>query len=236
MDGRALLFHAPEEGEDGFALLLLIVGVGLDVEVVVGEQGVGIGVGGGAIGEVDVAFADVGEPDGGSEVVVIVVLGPDRFVDDIPGVNAPLVARGDRANVIGENGDCVFGSDGLLEPGRVVLVPAEIVAAHEEMVGFGEVGKEIGLGEVEAVGSWMGGGPLHLIFRNQDRALVEDERSEVKVVELRIGDGGAEKERFGEGEIAEARYGRGRLLGERESGEGGARDLEEIAAMHGGRE
>jgi hypothetical protein len=40
----------------------------------------------------------------------------------------------------------------------------------------------------------MGGAPLHLVFGDEDGALVEEEGSEVGAVELGVGDGGAEEE------------------------------------------
>jgi len=234
MERYAFALEATQESEDRLAFLLLIVSIGFDVEVVVGEERVGVGVGSGAISQLNVTFADLGEPNGSGQIVVIVMLGADGFVDDVPGVDTALAAGDDGANVIGEDLCSVLRSDGLFEPGRVMFVPAEIVAAHEEMIGFGEVSEEIGLREVEAVGLWMRGSPLHLIFRDKDGALVEEERSEVEAMELRIGDGGAEKERAGERKVAEAGDRRGRLLLRlRGSGDGPQRELQELAAVHG---
>jgi hypothetical protein len=48
-----------------------------------------------------------------------------------------------------------------------------------------------------------------LVFSDYDRALIEEERSEVAAVELGIGNGGAEKKAFRVGEFAEF----GRLSG-----------------------
>ena len=58
-------------------------------------------------------------------------------------------------------------------------MPAEIVAAGGDVMGFGEVHEEIGLGEIEAVLFGMSGAPFHLVFGDQDGALVEEERGEV---------------------------------------------------------
>ena len=161
----------------------------------------------------------------------------DGFVDDVPGVDTVFVAGSDGADVVGEDGDGVVRGDGGVEPGRIVFVPAEIVATHEELVGFGEGGEEIGLGEVEAVGGGMRGGPLHLIFGDEDGALVEEERSEFGAVELGVGDCGAEEERAGEAEFAEVGDGgSGRLLRESGGGEGRGGESEEVAAMHGGKD
>ena len=93
--------------------------------------------------------------------------------------------------------------DGGVEPGWIVFVPAEIVAAGGDVMGFGEVHKEIGLGEIEAVLIRMRGAPLHLVFGDEDGALVEEERSEVWAAKLGIGDGGPEEETFGVGYFAE---------------------------------
>jgi hypothetical protein len=55
-----------------------------------------------------------------------------------------------------------------------VFVPAEIVAANVEAMGFGEVHEGVGLGEVETVLLGVGGAPLHLVFGDKDRALIYD--------------------------------------------------------------
>jgi len=124
--------------------------------------------------------------------------------------------------------------DGGVEPGWIVFVPAEIVTAGGDVMGFGEVHEEIGLGEVEAILLGMRGAPFHLVFGDQDRALVEEERGEVGPFELRVGDGSAEVETFGVSEFAQLcclsefhgyRKSRGR---ERSKGQ-----LDEIATMHG---
>lgn len=49
----------------------------------------------------------------------------------------------------------------------------------------------------------MRGAPLHLVFGDEDGALVEEEGSEVGAMELGVGDGGAEEEAFGASEVAE---------------------------------
>ena len=203
LDGDAFFYEALQHGEDGFAFGLLGGGVGFDVVVVVGEDGGGIGFGGGAEGELDVVFADILQPEGIAQAVGIFVRGIDGFVDDIPGMDAAFVAANDGLDVRGEEGDGVLRSDGGVEPGGIVLVPAEIVAAGGDVMGFGEVHEEIGLGEIEAVLFGMCGAPLHLVFGDQDGALVEEERSEVGALELGIGNGGAEVETFGVGEFAE---------------------------------
>jgi hypothetical protein len=77
-------------------------------------------------------------------------------------------------DVRGEEGDGVLLRNGSVEPGGIVLVPAEIVAAGGEVVGFGEVHEVVGLGEVEATLFGVRGVPLHLIFGDQDGALVEE--------------------------------------------------------------
>jgi len=82
-------------------------------------------------------------------------------------------------------------------------VPAEIVAAGGNVVRFGEVHEEIGLGEIEAVLIGMRGAPLHLIFGDEHGALIEEERGDVWAAKLGIGDGGAEEEAFGVGYFAE---------------------------------
>jgi hypothetical protein len=113
-------------------------------------------------------------------------------------------------------------------------VPAEIVAADRDVMGFGEVHEEIGLGEIEAVLLRMGGAPLHGVFGDEDGALVEEQRSEVGALELRVGDGGAEEEAFGKGNFAElGEFGGGRR--ERKSGYGQRteRKFKKIAASHG---
>lgn len=53
-----------------------------------------------------------------------------------------------------------------------MFVPTEIVATQEEMVGFGKSSEEVGLGEVKAVRSGMGGGPFHLVFGDEHPALI----------------------------------------------------------------
>ena len=164
LDGDAFFYEALQHGEDGFAFGLLGGGVGFDVVVVVGKDGGGIGFGSGAEREFDVVFADILQPEGVAQALRIFLRGFDGFVDDIPGMDAAFVAADDRLDVRGEEGDGVLLRNGSVEPGGIVLVPAEIVAAGGDVVGFGEVHEEIGLREIEAVLFGMCGAPLHLVF------------------------------------------------------------------------
>jgi hypothetical protein len=84
-----------------------------------------------------------------------------------------------------------------------VFVPAEIVAAQGDVMGFGEIHEKIGLREIEAVLFGMSGAPLHLVFGDEDGALVEEEWSEVGALELGVGNGGAKEVAFGKGNFAE---------------------------------
>jgi len=118
-------------------------------------------------------------------------------------MDAAFVAADYGLNVRGEEGDGVLCGDGGVEPGGIMFVPAEIVAAGGNVMGFGEVHEEIGLGEVEAALFGMSGAPFHLVFGDEDRALVDDERGEVGATELRVGNGGAEEETFRMGDFAE---------------------------------
>ncbi|MGC1615347.1 MAG: hypothetical protein WA736_11730, partial [Candidatus Acidiferrum sp.] len=114
------------------------------------------------------------------------------------------------------------------------FVPAEIVAAGEEAMGFGEVHEEIGLGEIETVLCGMRGAPFHLVFGDEDGALVEEKSGEFGAMELGVGDRGAEVESFGMGEFAELGDLGGLLRGGKSrSGEGRESELEEITAAHG---
>src|SRR5580658_6085758 len=88
----------------------------------------------------------------------------DGFVDDIPGMDAAFVAANYGLDVGGKERDGVLVSDGGVEPGGIVFVPAEIVAARGDVLGFGEVHEEIGLSEIEAILFRMGGAPFHLVF------------------------------------------------------------------------
>jgi hypothetical protein len=216
--------------------LLLSGGVGFDVEVVVSEEGGGVGFLRGAEGEVDVVLADRFEPDGVGQVVGIVVLGADGFVDDVPGMDAAFVAAGDGENVGAEEFGGILRSRDGVEPRGIVLVPAEIVAASEEMIGFGEGHVGVGLSEVEAIMFGMRCAPLHLIFGDEDGALIEDEGGDVGAVKLGVGYGGAEKEFSVSGEVAKfGKGGRLQSLRQGTSGERSYRKLEEITTMHKGK-
>src|SRR5712692_10600675 len=94
-----LLAKAAKHGEDGFTFFFLLGGIGFDVVVIVGEERRGIGFGGGAESEFDVVFADRFQPDGVDQVVVIVMVGANGFVHDVPGMNAAFVAAGDGLDV-----------------------------------------------------------------------------------------------------------------------------------------
>jgi hypothetical protein len=73
-----------------------------------------------------------------------------------------------------------------------------------------------------------------LVLGDEDRALVEEERSEVGAVELGVGNGGAEQKAFGVGDFAEL----GDLGGfqgnwKSRSAEGGEGELDKISSLHG---
>lgn len=188
----------------------------------------------GAKGEVDIILADVLEPDGIDHVVGIVMFGADGFVDDVPGMDAALVTAGNGLDMSAQQVGGVLRGGGGFEPIGIVLMPAKIVAASEELVRFGERHVGIGLGEVEAVLFGLSGAPLHLVFRDEDGALVDDERDEVGAVELGVGDGGAEEEFSASGEFAELGEVGGTGYGRKNRrGECSERELDEVAAMHG---
>ena len=175
VDGCAFFLHAMEESEDGFPFFFLFGSVGFDVEVVVGQKGGGVGLVRGAVGEVDVVFADIFQPDGVGEVVRIAMFGANGFVDDIPGVNAAFVAAGDGLDVGAEEIGGILRRDGGIEPSRIVFVPAEIVAAGEEVIGFDEIHEIVGLGEIEPALLRLSGGPFHLILGDDDGTLLDEE-------------------------------------------------------------
>ena len=203
LDGDAFFGEAAEHGEDGFTFGLLGGGVGFDVVVVVGENCGGIGFGGGAKGDFEVVFADILQPDGIDHAVGIVVRRIDGFVDDVPGMDAAFIAADEGLDVRGEKRDGVLRGDGRVQPCGIVLVPAEIVAAGGEVLGFGKVHEEIGLQKIETVLFGMRGAPFHLVFGDQDGTLIEEQRGEAWALELRIGNGCAEETSFGVGEFAE---------------------------------
>src|SRR5258708_31633732 len=120
---------AAEHGEDGFALFFLLGGAGFDVVVVVGEERGGIGFGGGAEGEFEIVFADRFQPDGVDHVVVIVVVGANGFVEDIPRMDAAFVAADDGLDVGAQQRHGVFWSGGGFQPGGIVFLSPNIVAA-----------------------------------------------------------------------------------------------------------
>src|SRR6266436_540963 len=129
-----LLAKAAEHGEDGFTFFFLLGSIGFDVVVIVGEERRGIGFGGGAEGDFEIVFADGFQPDGVDHVVVIVMVGANGFVDDIPGMDAALVAAGDGLAVGAQQRHRVFWSGGGFEPVGIVFVPAKIVAAREDLM------------------------------------------------------------------------------------------------------
>ncbi len=104
---------------------------------------------------------------------------------------------------VGEQSYGVVRGDGGVEPWGIIFVPAEIVATGGEVVGFGEVHEEISLPEIEAGVFGIGSAPLHLVFGDEDGALVEEEGCEVGAVELGVGDGGTEEEVAVLGDFAE---------------------------------
>src|SRR6266581_5548061 len=162
---------AAEHGEDGFALFFLLGSVGFDVVVVVGEERGGIGFGGGAESYIEVVFADRFQPNGVDHIVGIVVVGANGFVDDIPRMNAAFVAASDGLDVGAQQCHGVFGSSSGFEPGGIVVVPAEIVAAREDLMRFGKVHERVSVGEVVTVRFGMRGAPFHIVFGDEDGAL-----------------------------------------------------------------
>lgn len=92
------------------------------------------------------------------------MFGADGFIDDIPGMDAAFVAASNGLNVGAQEVGGVLRGRGGFEPIGIVLVPAKIVTASEELVRFGELHKEIGLGEVEAGLFGLRCAPLHLVF------------------------------------------------------------------------
>lgn len=184
---RNVIFaKAAKHGEDGFALCFVDGGVGFDVVVVVGEQRGGIGFGGGAESYIEVVFADVFQPNGIYHVVGIVVGWLNGFVHDVPGVDAAPVAADDGLDVGAEKRDGIFRGCGGLQPVGIMLMPAEVVAAGEDLVGFRKVHERIGAGEIVAVRLGMGGAPLHLILCDENGALFGEERDELGALELPV--------------------------------------------------
>src|SRR6185437_13490969 len=122
-----------------------------DVVVVVGEHGVRVDAAGGAEGDVDVVGQDF-LPGRVAHAVGQVVGDLDGFVDDVPAMDAALVAAGDGLDVVDEDVLGVGGGDGCGEPGRKRAVPDEVVAAHLHVVVLGEVDDGVGVVEEEGGG------------------------------------------------------------------------------------
>ncbi len=149
-------------------------------------------------------------------------------------MDAAFVAADDRLDMLSEERDGVLRGDSGVEPRWVVLVPAEIVAAGGDALGCGEVHEEIGLCEIEAVLFGVRAAPFHLVFGDQDGALVEEEWREVGAAELGVGDGGAEVEAFGVRCFAKlGNFGGIRAKRKCRGSQGAEGQLNEIATLHG---
>ena len=129
----------------------------LDVIVVVVELGGGVGGRGRAEGDGDEGGPDGVEPDVGAVGAVVV----ERLVDDVPGVAAAFVVSDDVGDVVLERGD--QGGVGPVargEPGWVLVVPVEVVAARDHAVVERGVDDGVAFGVVEDVLFGFGGVPL----------------------------------------------------------------------------
>ena len=175
----------------------------LDTVVVVVELDVGLCLLDGLLG----SLKGNGEESRANDLVEGVRLVPaagavEGFVDNVPGVAAAAPVLNQVGDVVLEDADHGLVGDAagheVKEPGRVLVVPAQVVAAHVLAVVLGNVNDDVttGVGEVVALGLRVL--PLHVVGGGdgaEDAGVVEDGHV-LKVLLFRAGNvgGGTEPE------------------------------------------
>src|SRR5690606_16473272 len=109
----------------------------------------------------DVVATHAAVPDRVAERTVLV----ERFVDHVPGVDVTPVASGHHLDVVLHDGpELAAGEAAVVQPGRQLAVPDQGVAAHNLVVGLGEVDDVVGLAPVVLAPLRLQRLPLHLVF------------------------------------------------------------------------
>ena len=153
VDADALGLQA---GDERLRRRALVAGE-LDVVVVVVELGRGVGGGGGAEGGGDVGGAGRVVPDVGAVGAVVV----EGFVDHVPRVALALVVADDVGDVVlqdAEEGGVVEVAG--CEPGRVLVVPVQVVAARDHAGIEGGLDDGVAFGVIEHALGGLCGIPL----------------------------------------------------------------------------
>src|SRR5690606_35229578 len=115
---------------DAFDVVVVDVQLGVGVDLVRLAERVG-----------DVVATHAAVPDRVAERTVLV----ERFVDHVPGVDVTPVASGHHLDVVLHDGpELAAGEAAVVQPGRQLAVPDQGVAAHNLVVGLGEVDDVVG--------------------------------------------------------------------------------------------
>ena len=112
----------------------------------------GIGFSGGVEGKVKVIRADQIKPRRFAQAIGTAIFRPNGFVNYVPTVDLASIMAGNGVDVLSKMGAGIGLVHCGLEPGRQLLMPAEIVAAHLLIGKSGKAHELIRLREVENAG------------------------------------------------------------------------------------
>ena len=166
--------QAIDQRQDGCALCQLLRRVVLKSIVVIGEDDVRIGCARCTERDLDVLSANQIEPGRGPHAVRPAILDPDGFIDDVPAVDAAFIAGDDRMNMLRQDRLRILLGDCRLKPVRQILMPAQIVPAHLQLVFLRKGHQGICLFEVEGRSCGPQRRPLHAVLSNDHVELFGD--------------------------------------------------------------
>ena len=116
------------------------------------------------------------EKDRGAKAVWPPILGFDGLVDDVPAMDPSAIPAGQLLDVL-DDGALLLPLAGQVEvPLRGAMIPQEIMAAQNEVIGSGKIGDGVG-GTIVVV---IGGPsvhhlPFHIVLGNDQPRLLEHE-------------------------------------------------------------
>lgn len=182
VDGNVLAFERANHGINCIRLFVDLLGFGF----VVKEQRVGIGLASPAealreVVRVLIRIADPGliVPERAAQSTCSFAF-VEGLIDDIPSEDFSAVVGDDGLDVdLEEVGELLGGVVSIRQPGWILVVPYECVAAHFHVVTEGEVDDLIGLGEIEGLGVGTQNLPFQRVF-GLDHIELASERGSVK--------------------------------------------------------
>ena len=175
------LLEVAQQLQDETATLGVLSTFELDPIVVVGEPGMRISSASRAKSQLDVIRPDLLVPEGFPQSARLAVGRKNRFIDHIPRVKPARVMLAHSRDVIDKELPRFRPVFGCLNPGGHGLMPAEIVAAHEHVIGLCEAEKKIRAGKIVLIGRGTESDPLQLIGRHNDATLLAYKVGEVAI-------------------------------------------------------